>query len=137
MCQAQFACFFDLKGNIIGEPPYQAGVLAEVNPPQACQYTNATSLDILPVGACALALPKGLNTSCSFKVPASQSCLIVCASGYVASVINTTNVSVSCGSGVLSPNLATLKLCKKAIMSGAVSASALSVAVFVFISLLL
>jgi len=134
MCQAQFACFFDLKGNIQGQAPYLAGVLPDVNPPQACQFKNVSSLNILPLGACALSLPKGMNTTCGNIVNTTHTCLIVCAKGYVASIQNTTNVTVSCGSGALSPPTATLNLCKKATTSGASNGKA---HLFVLVALLM
>jgi len=124
MCQAQFACFFNPKGNNLGEAPYLAGVASNVNPPQACQFANATSLNVLPADACALSLPKGMNTTCGSTVNATQLCLIVCARGYVASVLGIANVTISCGSGLLSPPTATLNLCKKATASGAASENA-------------
>jgi len=134
-CHAQFVCFFDPKGNVIGQVPYEKGVLSEVNPPQACQFKNATSLNILATGACALSLPKQLNSTCGSKVDASQTCVVTCAKGFVPRNQSANTTSVSCGLGVLSPSVTAINLCKQ-FVSGASSVSVHVLALIVLVSCL-
>jgi len=113
ICEAQFACFFDPKGNVQGQAPYVSGVSkANAVPSQACLYSNETAvLRSLPTGACAVALPKKLNSTCTLTINSTQTCEVFCEKGYVPVLRNTSNVTASCSAGVLSPPLATLALC--------------------------